>query len=241
MRNWKRFSALCLAGTMITSIGLTGCGLKDLKNVVPNTEITKEKEETVETKEKEEEKEEKEEKTEEKTEEKKETKKKSSKVSANKEDFEFAINGNVLSLPCTIADLEDVGFKMDDKKKDLIMNPNYKDNDSLNYGDPDDYIYVVVSFYNDTEKPIKYSECKVDGISFYDRDEVNTYEIVGGLKIGSTMDEVKAVFGEPERSYFGDNGYASFDYELENEDSFIHEKYSFKFNNEIVTEIDMDR
>jgi predicted small lipoprotein YifL len=121
-------------------------------------------------------------------------------MSDNPFDFMFSINGTVLQLPCTIKDLEDLGFIMDEDMADNILNDGYTSSSNMFHGK----CYINVSIYNSTDKALPYKDCPVDDISvsvYGMRNGNDEIIFAGGITIGSTMDEVLAAYGEPYSEY----------------------------------------
>lgn len=143
--------------------------------------------------------------------------------------FEISINGTTVKLPSTVADFEALGFKMDEEKRDKTIDDGYGTACNAYKGDS----FITLSIYNNTGSPIKFSEAKVDDVSFTKITGNNIY-IYGNLKIGSTKAEVMSAYGEPTRSY-GNEGesYSSLTYEGES----FRQKIEFQFNNDIVSGI----
>lgn len=121
-------------------------------------------------------------------------------MSDNPFDFMFSINGTVLQLPCTIKDLEDLGFIMDEDKADNILNDGYTSTSNMFHGK----CYINASIYNSTDKALPYKDCPVDDISvsvYGMRNGNDEIIFAGGITIGSTLDEVLAAYGEPYSEY----------------------------------------
>lgn len=133
-------------------------------------------------------------------------------------DFSFELEGKSLSLPCSLEDLKAAGFEVDAEYtnvgEDYIINPNEYEYATVKYNGEWDS-YLTVYFVNDSSEAKKVSECQVGGIacSSYDSEYKMQFELVfaGGITVGSTMDEVIAVYGEPTEKY-EDDDYSSYEW-----------------------------
>lgn len=145
--------------------------------------------------------------------------------------FEVSINGTVVKLPSSVAEFEELGFKIDDEKKDKILEDGYGTACNAYKGK----FYITLSIFNQTGAPIKFSEASVDDISFTNTFmEGNKLYIYGNLGIGSTKEDVKRVYGEPTRAYEPEGeSYSSLTYEGET----FRQKIEFQFNNNVVSGI----
>ena len=108
----------------------------------------------------------------------------------------------MLNLPCTYEEFMSLGFQMD-TDEDFITADSIVEPADYEYGfvyaEPEADDYISVYFYNNSDQPKKVTECLVGGI------EVDQYftessgmEIIfpGGIKIGSTPEELTAAYGE---------------------------------------------
>lgn len=94
---------------------------------------------------------------------------------------------------------------------------------SSDYSRPD----IYVSFYNNTDENLPYKSCNILGIEVegttgfdtwemsYDPCECYDFEIPGGLRRGSSIDEVMAAYGEPDNVYVSDGHYEILTYKSE--------------------------
>lgn len=157
-------------------------------------------------------------------------------LSDNPFDFMFSINGTVLQLPCTVADLEALGFKME-KEADNTLDEGYATSCQLYNGDS----YITLTIYNNTDDAISFADAPVDCLSLskYGSKGTNTILIAGGIGIGSTMDEVLAAYGEPTKSTTGEGEFSNITYLTYNGSSH-RQKIYFQFVDGIATMIDYD-
>ena len=166
-------------------------------------------------------------------------------LGTNWDSYSVQINGKVLNLPCTYEEFMSQGFYMDTDDdflgEDDVVNANDYELGFV-YADPDSYDYISVCFYNNSDQPKKVSECLIGGI------EVDKYfvessgmDIVfpGGIKVGSTPDDLTAAYGESMEKNVGsdldrygwldlDSYYKYLDVTVENETNLI---YSIELSN----------
>lgn len=130
----------------------------------------------------------------------------SSELGENWDSYTVQINDKVLTLPCTVADLETAGVTLDveDTPEDYIVNS-------------EEYMYVyfedvngnelMVELFNFGEGSKTVKECLVGGISVddYSLEEGGmTVIFPGGVQIGMTEEEVVAKYGEAGDVYEGE-------------------------------------
>ena len=142
-------------------------------------------------------------------------------LGANWDSYSVQVNGKVLNLPCTYEEFMSLGFQMD-TDEDFITADSIVEPADYEYGfvyaEPEADDYISVYFYNNSDQPKKVTECLVGGI------EVDQYftessgmEIIfpGGIKIGSTPEELTAAYGESMEknvdSYFDRFGWLDLD------------------------------
>lgn len=151
--------------------------------------------------------------------------------------YTVQINDTVLTLPCAAADLEAVGLYMDtdDTPESYVINP---DEYAFTYFLDQNGNEICVDFVNLGEEAKTIKECIVGGISVDDylfEDETLTVIFPGGIKIGSTKDEVLAAFGKPDDEYENE-GYSS--YSWYSEESYYN-CFDLTFSDDVVTGINM--
>lgn len=124
-------------------------------------------------------------------------------------------NGNTLQIDVlTATDVQNLlGVQFESKKMDLVINPQYYD--WITYH-PDDNINHVVYFYfyNNGQEAIKLSDCKLYRVGFESEDYPKggklsdwlNADFGSGLNQLSTMEQVKAVLGEPDYTHDSDDG-----------------------------------
>ncbi len=121
--------------------------------------------------------------------------------------YTVQINDKVLTLPCTYEELEAAGLTLDtdDIPEDYVVNANeYK---MVFFEDANDN-YVMADLVNGTDNAKTIKECLVGGISVTDYGVSEggiTVFFPGGLKIGSTREEMLEKYGNTDDVYEGDN------------------------------------
>lgn len=119
--------------------------------------------------------------------------------------YEISINGKKVKFPCKAADLQALGYTYDeDTDPEYIVN---KGEYEYGYMVDKEGGTISVYFLNNTTKPLAIPECEIAGFGADEWFlEDSTVEIVfpGDIKIGSTLDEVLAAYGQPQDAYEGD-------------------------------------
>lgn len=121
--------------------------------------------------------------------------------------YTVQINDKVLTFPCTYGELEAAGLALDtsDTPEDYIVNAN--EYVMVFFEDANDN-YVMVDLINNTDNAKTIKECLVGGISVSDYGVSEggiTILFPGGLKIGSTREEMLAKYGNTDDIYEGDS------------------------------------
>ncbi len=126
--------------------------------------------------------------------------------------FQFAIDGKVLTLPCSYEDIQALGFSVEDYMLDETLKNNQYT--GIYYVEDNEGRSFYISFLNvsGSDKPIR--ECDVYRVEFDDFYDLPAVEICGGLTLGMTPDEVKELEGnEPDYEYSSkESDYQSIEY-----------------------------
>lgn len=126
--------------------------------------------------------------------------------------YTVQINDKVLTLPCTLADLENAGVTLDREytPENYIVNI---DEYELAWFLDESENEIVAEMANTTDQPIELKDCVVTGISV----DTNGLEeggltviFPGGIRIGSPEKDVLTAYGEPNDRYENDEGGKSF-------------------------------
>lgn len=127
----------------------------------------------------------------------------SSELGASWNTFMVQINDKVLTLPCTLGELEAVGLKLDteDMPENYVVNAReyvYTNFEDANGNE------VLIDIVNLTDEPKSLGECIIGGISVY-ADELDhgglSVIFPGGIQMGTPKEEVLAKYGETEDFY----------------------------------------
>lgn len=126
--------------------------------------------------------------------------------------YTVQINDKVLTLPCTLADLESAGVTLDREytPENYIVNI---DEYELAWFLDENGNEIVADMANTTDQPIELKDCIVAGITA----DANGLEaggltviFPGGIQIGSPEEDVLAAYPEPNDRYENDEGGKSF-------------------------------
>ena len=128
--------------------------------------------------------------------------------------MQFEFDGSVIQLPCAVADLMDLGFTLDEEDAGDVLEDGYTASVTMNFGDPDDYIYVICSIYNNSGSEKPFEECMIDDVYLMAGSlEGHTVVTPGGIMLGvSTREDVEAIYGPAEDPY-EDGDYVALGYD----------------------------
>lgn len=130
----------------------------------------------------------------------------SDELGANWDSYTVQINDTVLTLPCTVEDLEATGLKLDteDTPEEYVVNPGEYTLAYFESGDDELMVHLV----NMTDGTQTAKECLVGGISVdeYMIDD-GGFSVVfpGGITIGTGKADVVEAYGATEEVYEGDS------------------------------------
>ena len=121
--------------------------------------------------------------------------------------YTVQINDKVLTLPCTVADLEAAGVALDveDTPEDYVVNSQEY---VLTYFEDANGNELMVELFNIEEGTKTVKECLVGGISVddYSLEEGGmTVIFPGGVQLGMPEEEVVSKYGEAEDTYEGES------------------------------------
>ena len=119
------------------------------------------------------------------------------------ESYTVQVNDTVVTLPCTIADLEAAGVTMDREytPEDYVVNAGEYE---LAWFMNDNGNEIMVDMINTTDGPLELKDCLVGGISVssYDVEDGGlTVIFPGGIQIGTAEADVLAAYGEADDAY----------------------------------------
>lgn len=121
--------------------------------------------------------------------------------------YTVQLNNKVVTLPCTIADIEAAGLTMDVEytPKDYVVNAGEYE---LAYFADANGNEIMVDMVNGTGEAKTVAECVVGGITVtdYDLDEGGLAIVFpGNVQMGSSLEDVIAAYGETDDVYEGDS------------------------------------
>ena len=124
-------------------------------------------------------------------------------LGADWESYTVQINDTVVTLPCTIADLEAAGVSLDREytPEDYVVNAGEYE---LAWFMTDNGNEIMVDMINNTGEPKALKDCLAGGISVssYDVEDGGlTVIFPGGIQIGTAEADVLAAYGEPDDKY----------------------------------------
>lgn len=122
--------------------------------------------------------------------------------------LEFALDGVVYTFPMTSADIEAAGFMFDEEDMNETLESNYYTLSYTAENAQGEAFYVRFKNFTDTDKQMK--DCDIYGFQFETLDyrDVNPdVTLCNGVTFGMTVDEVKAIMGEPDYYYESDGDY----------------------------------
>ena len=151
----------------------------------------------------------------------KEPAKQSGELGKTWDSYTVQINDKVLTLPCTLAELESAGVTLDREytPEDYVVNVEEYELAWFMDGNGNE---ITVEMVNMTDKPIALKDCVIGGISVdaYSVEEGGlTVIFPRGIQIGSTEADVLAAYGEPSDTYESEeygNSFTWFDENNEN-------------------------
>ena len=108
--------------------------------------------------------------------------------------FQASVDGNLISAPCAVKDLEALGYSFGDKSGNTLEN-NYTTSGLMKNADGN---YVSVEIYNTSGSAKTFAECEIDDIYFKKNNlEGQTLVFAKGITFGASEDDIIKAFGEP--------------------------------------------
>ncbi len=142
------------------------------------------------------------------------------------------IDGEKFNAGDKISDVSKVGLKQSSKVLDQEVSKNTYMIGAGSIYNSDDKIVCNITPFNPTDDKITVADAVIGGIDIgeYQYDKIPqevldlNIEVCGGIKLGSSYDDVKEVFGETEDTYTAEElGYTKYTYESEE----IYRSYEF--------------
>ena len=110
--------------------------------------------------------------------------------------FQASVDGNLISAPCAVKDLEALGYSFGDKSGNSLEN-NYTTSGLMKNADGN---YVSVEIYNTSGSAKTFAECEIDDIYFKKNNlEGQTLVFAKGITFGASEDDIIKAFGEPSK------------------------------------------
>lgn len=137
--------------------------------------------------------------------------------------YTVQINSKVITLPCSVSDLEAAGLSLDTEYTPENYVVNAKEYELAWFVDKSGN-EIEVYFINDTDAAKEIKDCAIAGIGVYSYDvEDGALSVIlpGGITIGSTVEDAKKAYGEPSDVY-EDKDYGNLYYWYEG-DSYFNE------------------
>lgn len=149
---------------------------------------------------------------------------------------EMTINGTVIKVPCTFADIEALGFKLEDSDASEELEANHYT--TTCYAENDEGQTIGIRFSNDTDETLPITECSVYGVSFDDWYDLPSIVLCNGISIGMSKDDVVAIMGTPDYEYEGegDSTYSSQEWYIDKDYSY-YGSLDITYDDGVVSEI----
>ena len=177
-----KMKKIILTLTVITSLAMTGCGETEQsseldKSVVSDTQVSQQEEIN---------------QPEVSREAETESPKKTVEMSDNLSDFTFTLDNIVYSIPCSVSEFLDNGWKIRESsgnESEEIQSDGFKsvclDKDDMS---------VSVSVRNTSGNSKRISECQTETINLFSK---NSFVLSGGIVNSSSYDDIISAYGEP--------------------------------------------
>lgn len=137
------------------------------------------------------------------------------------EDYFFIAKGKKFKAGDKISNLNSIGLKQDSRVEDQKVGKNtYLIGGGTIYNSNDKRV-INVTPYNSSSEEITAKDAEIGGfeVGSYDYDSIEqealdlNISVVGGIKLGSSYQDVKSVFGETDNTYFAESlGYTVYTY-----------------------------
>ena len=151
--------------------------------------------------------------------------------------FQIEVDGTVITLPCTYADIQNLGYSLsDDENGDEQIEPNnYTSSVYVQMGGRE----FSVCFYNDTAETKKLTECKIYALRFDSFYEVPNVSLPNGISMSSTPEDIREAMGKEQDGYVSDDSdYMSMDYYIG--ESYDQKGISFTFSDGKMSELKIE-
>ena len=147
--------------------------------------------------------------------------------------FQISVDGNIVQLPCTAADLMHLGYSFGDKAENMLET-GYTTSALMRLENGN---YVSASIYNDSGEEKTFANCSIDDLYFNERNcKEQEILFVNGITFGAHPDVIKAIYGEEADSVYDQDGYLYLTYETEED---FANKIQFMFKDNALYEVDV--
>lgn len=145
------------------------------------------------------------------------------------------LNGTKYSVGDKISDMSNVGLKQDERELDQEINKNTYLIGGGYLKNSEGKGVLSVTAYNDTDSKITVKDAKIGAVKMgtYDYDKLSdaeksvNAEFVGGIKLGSSLEDIVKVFGETTDVYESESlGYKKYTYKSKE----VYRKFEFSID-----------
>lgn len=146
-----------------------------------------------------------------------------------------SINGTKFKVGDKISDMNQVGLTQNEKELDQEINKNTYLIGGGSLKNSNGKSVISVTAYNDTDSKITVKDAKIGAVKIgtYDYDKISedekalNAEFVGGLKLGSSLEDVTKIFGETNDIYESESlGYKKYTYKSKE----VYRKFEFSID-----------
>ena len=119
-------------------------------------------------------------------------------LTLSKSDIAVVINGNSVTMPYKLKDLEAAGVPADESRNEIELGAGDFFTANLYLDDNEDYL-IMPAYYNEGDSAINIAEAEAKEITMtsYADDPTDQGVSILGVSFGMTKNEVKALLGEP--------------------------------------------
>ena len=147
--------------------------------------------------------------------------------------FQISVDGNIVQLPCTAADLMKLCYSFGDKAENMLET-GYTTSALMRLENGN---YISASIYNTSGEEKTFADCSIDDLYFNERNcKEQEILFVNGITFGAHPDEIKAIYGEEADSVYDQDGFLYLTYEAG--DDFAN-KIQFMFRDNALYEVDV--
>lgn len=113
--------------------------------------------------------------------------------------LQIELNDSLLSLPCGMDDLETLGYRLPESKKDAVIEGGRYSNSPI-WNDSRDAMFI--SLYNTGDSDLTFEQCEVYEITITESAAPAVrLAFAKGITYGFTREQIEAIYGEPGSEY----------------------------------------